>query len=143
MVKIAFSGKMCSGKTTLAKYLEKKIPGSKRMAIGDEIKLFSREILYDFDKVIKKVQNYERKDVFLDKAAELHRNNKNKPFEFDGNGDFIKNELYRPYIQEVGALGREYFGKSNWMDIFIKNVFNEKKKRKKFILCDDDRYVHD
>jgi len=42
--KIAFIGKICSGKTTASEYIMKKFPGMKKLSFADKIKDIAREL---------------------------------------------------------------------------------------------------
>src|SRR5690625_1773320 len=126
MIDIAINGKMTSGKTTLANYIQKKIPKAKRMAIGDQIKRVSKYILFDWDKLTEVFSEFENKEEFLKSAKRLKKENSNTEFTFTEDGEFVKDQNYRPYIQEVGRISRDAFGESVWMDLFLKEAIKQK-----------------
>src|SRR5690625_2559081 len=141
MIDIAFSGKMTSGKTTLANYIQKKIPNAKRMAIGGQIKKVSKYILFDWDELVRIFSGFENKKMFFHSAKKLKEKNIDTEFLFTEDGEFVKDRNYRPYIQEVGRISRDTFGESIWMDLFLKEVIKQKKGT--VIICDDIRSKHE
>lgn len=136
MVEIAFSGKMSAGKTTIVDLLCEKLGGKyKRKAIGDQIKLVSKIILDDPKKLNNIMGQLENFDNYLEDAEELHKKYKNEKFEYDSEGNFIKNKVYRPYVQEVGKIARKHFGEGVWVDIYLDSI----KKDGIIYICDDVR----
>lgn len=132
MIRIAFSGKMTAGKTTISDMICENFENVERRSIGDGIKDVSKLIIGDFEALEEKMKHFKGFDTYIIEAKKLREQYKDKEFEFDESGNFIKNKLYRPYVQSVGKIARDHFGEGIW----IKDMENIGEK---MIICDDVR----
>lgn len=144
---VAFSGWMCSGKTTMAEYLVEK-HGFKRVAIGDQIKNVVNMCIEDQNKLyhyLDELLPSHASDIFKE-LIEVKENMFDLANQTVGlektfvkkDGSYLKNEFYRKMCQDVGNVIRAYYGETAWLDIFMVEVEKMIKNGEK-IVCDDVR----
>lgn len=154
--KVAFSGKMTAGKTTIANILEKEY-GYVALPIGGRIKKVSNLLIEDRNELITylaqilpdhTLKNEENSvQVTYNALDELFNNNfmkvlfskgVNNVFVKESSGVYQKNEYYRSLTQEVGSKIREIFGEQIWCQICL-NEANHLVEMGKMVICDDIR----
>ncbi len=155
--KVAFSGKMTSGKSTLSKMLSEKY-GYEVLAIGGRIKKVCNLLIEDknelnryLSKILpKETLNRDKNPVELTFSSLLalyeqkfqpfiKKYGINYVFIKDGQtGIYQKNEFYRKLTQEVGNCVRGIFGQQIWVEILL-NEANLLIAQGKKVICDDVR----
>ncbi|MCK2000227.1 hypothetical protein MZM54_02350 [[Brevibacterium] frigoritolerans] len=154
--KVAFSGKMTAGKTTIANILEKEY-GYVALPIGGRIKKVCNLLIEDRNELItylnqilpeRTLKNEENAvQVTYNALDELFNNNfikflistgVNNVFVKESTGVYQKNEYYRSLTQKVGSKIREIFGEQIWCQICL-NEANHLVDKGKKVICDDIR----
>lgn len=139
--KIAISGKMTSGKSTIAKALAFN-HGYKVFSIGDGIKKVSTYLvnnqLNEAKKYLETSMEKEKLEKVLERYTNMYENFKNRPFEKDENNQYIKTETYRELTQRLAAETREVCGESFWFQMSLIKA-NEMIENGEKVICDDIR----
>lgn len=139
---IALSGKLASGKSTLAeKLVEEK--GYLILSIGSTIKKITNFLIEDPDKINsyleKKINENERKELLRIIFSEFEEKFAKGKFEKDKKGFYVKNNSYRKLTQFIATTFRERLGEEIWV-IFVSKEANELKEKGKKVIIDDLRY---
>jgi|SRR5690625_1684266 len=127
MVKIAISGKMASGKSTVSKMLKEEL-GGEIVSIGSVIKPLAN-LLIDNQSAFKLAfqQLNLGKGIEAEKEVERILSYFNQKYE-DANwvksrdGGYLKNEPYRKLLQEFPSLVRKQLGE----DVFVRSLLGMK-----------------
>ena len=133
--RIAFSGKICSGKSTMADMIAKEF-GHEKLSFATPLKNIAK-LLRDgsLSEVYKYcVELWEDKD-FARKFTAWLVNNVAAPrtIKFE-----LKDDVGRKILQTLGDGGRNVFGKGLWTDLLFKRL----KPERKYVI-DDVRYPHE
>jgi cytidylate kinase len=136
--KVAFSGKMCSGKTTMAEYLVNN-HGFTRVAIGDQIKKVSNMMIEDMAALQKYLNEMtpEFSEEIYAEFAEYKELNKDAVFVKQG-PVYVKNEAYRGLTQKTGDIVRSKYGSDVWIMLLMKEADKIIENNGK-VVCDDVR----
>jgi dephospho-CoA kinase len=142
MKNIAISGKMTSGKTTIAEELKKNY-GYEIITIATPIKKTCNLLIEDqeelkeyFNRTLTKDQD----EVYVKMTKAYYENFKNAVWEKEANGFYKKNEWYRKLTQDVGNIMREKFGEDVWCSMLLESVKKDMQEGKKLV-CDDVRLI--
>jgi dephospho-CoA kinase len=138
--KVAFSGKMCSGKTTMAELLVERY-NFKRLAIGDQIKAVSNLFVENMDELELYIEKWlpEHKDRIVKGFKEYKEQTEGAVFVKQGKV-YLKNEAYRGLTQKTGDIVRGQYGDSVWIDLLMKQA-DEILKNDGKVVCDDVRLL--
>lgn len=143
MKPLAFSGKVSSGKTTIAEALKKR-DGYQILSIGlsikqvcmyliegrkDHLETIVRFLTDDEEKREEVRRFYET--LYADQFADAH-------FIKGEDGLYVKNDAYRSFTQQVAKGTRERFGEDIWVRL-VANQMRERNGAGERVVCDDVR----
>lgn len=143
MKPIAFSGKIASGKTSIAKELEKKY-GYKIFSIGMNIKAVTAYIIEGKEEELKEIIRFitdnkkEQEELFHYYQDYFKEHYKNLSFQKGDDGLYIKTEPYRVFTQDIARNTRKRFGEDVWIKLVVNQMLDLYKKGTN-VVCDDIR----
>lgn len=145
-MRIALSGKMASGKSTIAKELSDKY-GYYTLSIGSEIKPLALDLVTNREKfenrLTELVRDKKEYAFILHEVYDYFDTHfQNAVWEWDGSHNLVKNNDYRKLLQEIPMLIRNHLGN----EIFLKRLLERNKtvlSRKQDIVIDDLRFTEE
>ena len=135
---VAFAGKMCSGKTTMAEFLVRNYDFT-RIAIGDQIKKASNMMVEDMNRLknyLDEMTPEYSKEIYAE-YEEYKEQTKNAEFVKQGS-IYVKNEAYRGLTQKTGDIVRSKYGSDVWIMLLMKEA-NKIITNGGKVVCDDVR----
>jgi adenylate kinase family enzyme len=138
--KVAFSGKMCSGKTTMAELLVERY-NFNRLAIGDQIKAVSNLFVENMVGLEEYIEKWlpEHKERIIKGFKEYKKQTEGAIFVKQGKV-YLKNEAYRGLTQKTGDIVRGEYGDDVWINLLMKQA-DEIVKNGGKVVCDDVRLL--
>lgn len=141
-MKIALSGKMASGKSTVLKELAK-FYEYKGVAIGNEIKPLAASLIENKQGFKEKIQRVipnpkQRVKALTEILQFFYVNFQNANWVKDENGVYLKNEPYRKLLQDFPMLIRNHFGEEIFAKLLLTELQSDIEKGSS-IICDDLR----
>lgn len=139
-MRVALSGKMGSGKSTVLEELAK-VFSYKGISIGGEIKPLAASLIEDrktFEARVKRIipNKKQRESSIKEIYYFFDENFRNAHWEKDESGVFVKNPPYRKLLQDFPMLIRNHFGEEVFAKLMIERL-NESNTVS--IVCDDLR----
>ncbi|MCA1064388.1 hypothetical protein QTG56_22480 (plasmid) [Rossellomorea sp. AcN35-11] len=136
-MKLGISGKLSSGKTTIASQFDAKV-----VAIGNSIKKTAGYLIEDTDKLevyLNGVLGEFSKEIHSNLVKEFNNNFLDGEWIHDSeSGFYVKNQSYRDLLQAVGDVVRAPLGSDIWCRMTLQeslNLINEGHS----VICDDIR----
>lgn len=133
---LAISGKMGSGKSTIAGLLRDKL-GYRVVSLATPIYEIGTAIAHkDFDRMQSLVAKYNL-HLASDRFASLFEQYKFNYFYKNEDGTIKKTDVFRGLLQEIGNAARDTYGERIWAIILLEEI----QKNIGYFVCDDVRSV--
>jgi hypothetical protein len=136
-MKLGISGKLSSGKTTIASKFDAKI-----VAIGNSIKKTAGFLIQDTNKLevyLNDVLGHHSKEIHSNLLSEFNGNFRDGEWIYDKEtGFYVKNQSYRDLLQAVGDVVRAPLGSDIWCRMTLQEALNWVNQGYS-VVCDDIR----